>query len=155
MGRMEFELFWDTTPLTCENFKCLCTGEKGMGKSGKIMSYKGSYFHRVIPGFMAQGGDFTLGDGQGGESIYGESFKDENFQKTHAEKGLLSMANCGPDTNASQFFITFAPCKWLDGKHVVFGRVSKGLQVLDIIERMGSKEGELQRPVRISQCGRL
>lgn len=153
IGRLEFELFWDVTPLTCENFKCLCTGEKGMGKSGKPLSFKGSYFHRIIPGFMAQGGDFTRGDGRGGESIYGAKFKDENFKKIHDVKGLLSMANAGPNTNGSQFFLTFIPCEWLNGKHVVFGKVSKGMQVLDVLELMGSEQGRTIRPVQISDCG--
>eukprot|EP00825_Cyclidium_porcatum_P020483 TRINITY_DN2318_c0_g1_i1.p1 TRINITY_DN2318_c0_g1~~TRINITY_DN2318_c0_g1_i1.p1 ORF type:complete len:195 (-),score=33.46 TRINITY_DN2318_c0_g1_i1:518-1102(-) len=153
MGRIEFELFWDVTPKTCENFKSLCTGEKGTGKAGKLLSYKGSMFHRIIPGFMAQGGDFTRGDGRGGESIYGNKFEDENFKMLHDTKGLLSMANGGPNTNGSQFFITFIPCEWLDGKHVVFGKVMKGMNLLDVIELMGSQSGKTFREVTVQDCG--
>ena len=122
-------LYGDVVPKTVENFRALCTGEKGVGKSGKPLHYKGSKFHRVIPQFMLQGGDFTRGDGTGGESIYGEKFEDESFEGKagqHDVVGLLSMANAGPNTNGSQFFITTAPAPWLDNKHTVFGRVVGG-----------------------------
>jgi len=126
VGRITMELFADTTPRTAENFRALCTGEKGVGRSGKPLHFKGCTFHRVITEFMAQGGDFTNGNGTGGESIYGEKFADENFVKKHTARGDLSMANAGPNTNGSQFFMTFIPCNWLDGKHCVFGRVVDG-----------------------------
>merc|ERR1719223_1479435 len=119
------KLFYESTPKTAENFRALCTGEKGAGISGKKLTYKGSSFHRVIEEFMLQGGDFTAGDGTGGESIYGETFKDENFKIKHTKPGLLSMANAGKHTNGSQFFITTVATPHLDGKHVVFGKVIK------------------------------
>ena len=126
MGRLEFELFADKCPKTAENFRALCTGEKGTGKKGKPLHYLNCLFHRIIPDFMAQGGDFTDYNGKGGESIYGPKFDDENFDLKHTERGQLSMANAGKNTNGSQFFITFGECPWLDGKHVVFGKLVAG-----------------------------
>ncbi len=154
-GRIVFGLFGDEVPKTTENFRALCTGEKGTGKSGKPLHFKASFFHRIINGFMAQGGDFTSGDGRGGESIYGEKFPDENFTVKHTRRGDLSMANAGPNTNGSQFFLCFIPCNWLDGKHTVFGRVVDGLQVLDSLESVGSQSGQTRAPCVIADCGQL
>ncbi|MFI6868197.1 peptidylprolyl isomerase [Nocardia sp. NPDC050406] len=154
-GRIVMELFADTVPKTAENFRALCTGERGTGNSRVPLHYKGCTFHRVIPGFMAQGGDFTRGDGTGGESIYGGKFEDENFTKTHAAPGTLSMANAGPATNSSQFFLTFAQTPWLDGKHVVFGQVVEGLPILEQIAQAGTDSGTTTLPVVIADCGQL
>jgi len=154
-GTLTLELFADVVPKTAENFRALCTGEKGMGKSGKPLSYKGSPFHRIIPGFMIQGGDFTRGNGTGGESIYGEKFADENFELKHTGPGILSMANAGPNTNGSQFFITVAETPWLDGKHVVFGKVVDGMDVLKKMEEQGSRSGQTKADVVLSDCKQL
>lgn len=154
-GTITIELFADVVPKTAENFRALCTGEKGKGKSGKELAYAGSPFHRIIPGFMIQGGDFTRGNGTGGESIYGEKFADENFKLKHTEPGMLSMANAGPNTNGSQFFITVAETSWLDGKHVVFGKVVEGMDVVKAIEAEGSNSGKPKQPVTLSACREL
>jgi len=155
-GRIEMELFAKDVPKTAENFRCLCTGEKGVGKSGKPLHFKGCGFHRVIPGFMCQGGDFTMGNGTGGESIYGAKFADEglNIHK-HTGPGVLSMANAGPNTNGSQFFLCTAKTEWLDGKHCVFGNVRNGMDVVKKIEGVGSQSGATSQPVVIANCGQL
>ncbi|XP_058737993.1 peptidyl-prolyl cis-trans isomerase CYP63-like [Vicia villosa] len=154
--RIVIELFSSVVPKTAENFRALCTGEKGIGEStGKPLHYKGTGFHRIIKGFMAQGGDFSRGNGTGGESIYGGKFADENFKLKHDGPGVLSMANSGPNTNGSQFFIIFKRQPHLDGKHVVFGKVTKGLEILKKMEQLGTSDGKPTKPIKIVDCGEV
>ncbi|AGA89934.1 peptidyl-prolyl cis-trans isomerase (rotamase) - cyclophilin family [Thioflavicoccus mobilis 8321] len=159
-GTIVAELRADVVPKTAENFRALCTGELGVNRAGKPLDYDGTPFHRIIPDFMAQGGDITLGNGRGGDSIYGgdfpHGFPDENFKLKHADAGVLSMANSGPGTNNSQFFITFVPTPWLDGKHVVFGHVIEGMDVLEKMEAQGtSPKGKTRTKVILADCREL
>ncbi|KAH8052219.1 peptidyl-prolyl cis-trans isomerase [Aureococcus anophagefferens] len=158
VGRIEMTLRDDVCPETCENFRCLCTGERGdlvRGSSRQHLWYKGCRFHRVIPDFMAQGGDITRNNGSGGHSIYGKKFADENFELKFDKAGALAMANGGKNTNSSQFFIALQPCEWLDGKHTVFGLVSAGMDVVRMIEDCGTAQGRTRGIVTIAQCGQL
>ncbi|XP_028658489.2 peptidyl-prolyl cis-trans isomerase D [Erpetoichthys calabaricus] len=156
VGRVILELFADVVPKTAENFRALCTGEKGTGATtGKPLHFKGCPFHRIIKKFMIQGGDFSNQNGTGGESIYGAKFDDENFHYKHDREGLLSMANAGPNTNGSQFFVTTVPTSHLDGKHVVFGQVIKGMGVVKLLESMETQDDVPVKPCIIAECGEL
>uniref|UniRef100_A0A6U9L8I5 Peptidyl-prolyl cis-trans isomerase n=1 Tax=Oxyrrhis marina TaxID=2969 RepID=A0A6U9L8I5_OXYMA len=154
-GRIVIGLFGDVVPKTAKNFWHLAKGDKGTAANGKPLAYKGSPFHRVIPNFMIQGGDFTNENGTGGESIYGAKFADENFKIKHSGAGILSMANSGPGTNGSQFFITTAKTSWLDGRHVVFGKVVEGMDVVSKVEAVGSQSGKTSKRVEIADAGTL
>ncbi|TXG48754.1 hypothetical protein EZV62_024629 [Acer yangbiense] len=155
VGRLVIELFFDSTPKPAENFRALCTGEKGIGKNGKALHYKGTTFHRVIPRSMFNGGDLTEGNGLGGESIYGDSFTDENFRNKHIDPGILSMANNGPGTNKAQFIICTDKTEWLDGINVIFGIVVEGFDVMKTVQKVGSISGLTSKPVTIADCGQL
>lgn len=150
LGKIVMRLEDGVVPRTCENFRTLCTRPQGSG-------YKGSTFHRIIPGFMIQGGDYTAHNGTGGKSIFKDEpqFRDENFKLKHTKEGLLSMANAGPNTNGSQFFITLGPTPWLDGKHVVFGEVVEGMDVVNKIATFGTQQGQVKggRKIRVHNCG--
>ena len=148
LGRIEIELYNDITPITAENFRSLCVGDKGL-------TYKGCNFHRIIPRFMLQGGDITNFNGTGGTSIYGRYFNDENFILKHNAPGILSMANAGPNTGSSQFFITTVATPWLDGKHVVFGKVINGMNIVKIVESKGSNTGKTHGTISIVDCGQI
>ncbi|XP_033283858.2 peptidyl-prolyl cis-trans isomerase A-like [Orcinus orca] len=148
LGRISLELFADKFPKTEENFHALSTEEKGFG-------YKGSRFHRIIPGFMCQGGDFRCHNGTGGKSIYGEKFDDENFLLKHTSPGILSMANAGPNTNGSQFFICTAKTECLDGKHVVFGKVKEHMNIVEAMECSGSRNCKTSKKITIADCGQI
>ncbi|XP_032614131.1 peptidyl-prolyl cis-trans isomerase A-like [Hylobates moloch] len=148
LGRVSFELFADKVPKTAENFRALSNVEKRFG-------YKCSCFHRIIPGFMCQGGDFTCHNGTGGKSTYAEKFDDESFVLKHTHPGILSMANAGPKTNGSQFFICTAKTEWLDGKPVVFGKVKEGMNIVEAMGHFGSGNGKTSKKITIADCGQL
>merc|ERR1711934_1123745 len=149
-GQIVFGLFGNVVPKTVKNFATLCDGSAGVGNAGKALHFQGSSFHRIIPGFMCQGGDFTRGNGTGGESIYGNKFNDENFNIKHTGPGVLSMANCGPNTNGSQFFLCTVATPWLNGKHTVFGQGIDGMDVVKTVESFGSQGGQTKTQIIIA-----
>ncbi|XP_057573537.1 peptidyl-prolyl cis-trans isomerase A-like [Hippopotamus amphibius kiboko] len=148
LARISFELFADKVPKTADNFHALSTGKKGFG-------YKGSFFHRIILGFMCQSGDLTRHNGTGGKFICGEKFDDKNFILKHTGPGILSMANAGPNTNSLQFFICTAKTEWLDGKHVVFGKVKEHMNIVEVMECFGSRNGKTSKKITIADCGQI
>ena len=154
-GKIVIELFADKVPKTAENFRMLCTGEKGVGRSGAKLHYAGCKFHRIIPNFLIQSGDFISNTGTQNESVYGPVFEDENFSIHHSEPYIVSMANCGRNTNGGQFFIICRPTPWFDTKYVAFGKVVEGQSVVDEIQALGSKEGAPTKTVIISDCGEM
>ena len=155
IGRIEIALDVAAAPKTCENFRALCVGERASPSTRKPLHYASSVVHRVIPGFMIQGGDFTNHNGTGGESIYGRTFRDENFTLKHDARGVVSMANAGANTNSSEFFITLAATPHLDGKHCAFGRVLRGMDVVDAVEAVGSQSGATSEAVAVTDSGQL
>ncbi|MEY6432301.1 peptidylprolyl isomerase [Thioalkalicoccus limnaeus] len=154
-GTVVIELRADVVPRTAENFRSLCTGERGYGRRGNALAYAGSPFHRIIPGFMVQGGDITRGTGKGGDSIYGGRFPDENFRLRHSGPGIVSMANSGRNTNSSQFFITLNATPHLDGMHVVFGQVVEGMEVVEKMGAQGTPRGRPLTRVQLAECREL
>ncbi|KAH0794205.1 cyclophilin-type peptidyl-prolyl cis-trans isomerase-2, Bmcyp-2 [Histomonas meleagridis] len=154
-GKIIIELFADRVPKTAENFRMLCTGEKGVGRSGEKLHYKGCKFHRIIPHFIIQSGDFIANDGSQNESIYGQRFDDENFVVKHDQPGIVSMANSGRNTNGGQFFITLVKAQWLDNHHVAFGKVIEGMNVVEMIQAAGSSNGVPKQNIIISDCGEI
>lgn len=153
LGQIVIKLYSNIVPKTCENFRVLCSGERGYTNNGTKISYKNSIFHRIIPNFMIQGGDIPNGDGTGKLSIYGDSFNDESFEVLHDQVGVVSMANSGPDTNGCQFFITTSPQPQLDGKHVAFGQIIAGIEIINEINELGSNDGTPLVKISVSDCG--